>query len=270
MARITTEEILQQKQIRILLFDIETLPIVSYHWRTFKENISHEQIIRDWCMLSWSAKWLYDNKLMGAILTPREAKARKDKRIIRELWNLFEEADVIIAHNLKGFDRKKSNSRFILNGLNPPTPYQQIDTLEISRKEFGFTSNRLNYLGKIIARDQKIKTDFDLWKQCDAGDKKALDKMFSYNKKDVLLLEEVYIELRPWMSSHPNLAVYGEMDKNRCVVCGSDKLRSKGIYGTPAGRFRAMRCVRCGHINRERHSDLKKTQRKQLLTSTAR
>ena len=254
---------------KVLLFDIETLPMISYHWGLWKQNINHGQIIKDWCLLSWSAKWLNDSETIHGCLTPKEAISRKDKRIVRDLWKLFEETDVIIAHNLKKFDQRKANARFILNGLNPPTPYQLIDTLDIARKTFGFSCNRMDYLGKILVNDQKIKTDFDLWIGCDTGDQKALDQMLEYNDQDVLLLEEVYFELRPWMKSHPNLAVY-DPEKELCVVCGSNKLTWKGTYATPAGKFKSYRCNDCNSIGRSRFSDINKEDKKNLLTSVAR
>jgi len=173
--KLSKQDIGRAANCKVLLFDIETLPILSYHWGMYQVNISHNHIVKDWCMLSWAGKWLFDNEIKGDILTPKEAKIRRDKRISQSLWDLFDEADVLIAHNLKKFDRKKANARFILNGLEPPSPYEMIDTLLVARKEFGFTSNRLNFLGQILVRDEKIDTDFNLWRDCDNGVKESLD-----------------------------------------------------------------------------------------------
>lgn len=258
------------KAPKILLFDIETLPIVSYHWGMWKQNINHGNIIKDWCMLSWSAKWLFDSEIKHDVLSSKEAVKRKDKRIAKSLLRFLNEADVVIAHNLKKFDYKKANTRFILNGFQPPSPYQFIDTLLEARKHFAFSSNRLDYLGQLVSNKKKLDTNFDLWKRCDQGDKEALIEMDNYCANDIILLEEVYVFLRPWMKSHPNLNIYGEGDKNRCPYCTSDKLNWNSVYGTPAGRFQSFQCVDCGGYGRSRYTDLRKEEREVLTTSVAR
>lgn len=258
------------KKAKILLFDLETLPLLSYTWSTFKQNINQDQIVKDWCMLSWSAKWLYDSETFGDVLTPKEARERDDSRIMKGLWKAFEDCDVAIAHNAKKFDIKRMNTRFIMNGLKPPTPYQVIDTLEVARKWFAFSLNRLNYLGFLMKNHEKLATDFNLWKKCDQGDKESLGYMMEYNHQDVYLLEEVYLELRPWIKSHPNIAIMSEMEGECCVSCGSENIVQKGEYTTPAGVFNSYRCSDCGSISRGRKSQLTLKQKKSLLTSVAR
>lgn len=76
----------------------------------------------------------------------------------------------MIAHNGKKFDIPKINTRFIINGLNPPSPYKQIDTLEVARKQFGFSSNSLDALATFFGFDNKDPHDFILWKSCLNGD----------------------------------------------------------------------------------------------------
>ncbi|MBT6047939.1 MAG: hypothetical protein HOG49_14110, partial [Candidatus Scalindua sp.] len=196
--------------MKVLLFDIETTPMEVFVWQlNSKSNnyISHGNIIEDWNILSWSAKWLYDSKVMSDIQTPREAKNRNDKRISQSIWNILDEADIIIAHNGDRFDIKKLNTRFFMNGLNPPSPYQSIDTLRVAKRSFAFSSNRLDYLGQIMTNKGKLETNFQLWKDCLKGDKSQLDRMLAYNEEDVRLLEEVYVQLRPWVKSHPNMGL---------------------------------------------------------------
>jgi hypothetical protein len=259
-----------QRHPKILLFDIETLPLVAYSWGLYKQNLSYDNIIKDWACLSWAAKWLYSSEIKSMILTPKEATDRDDSRIMKGLWELFNQSDIIIAHNCKNFDNKRAKTRFFLNNLKPPSPYQMIDTLEVARREFSFASNRLDYLGLIMVRKQKIETDYKLWKRCDAGDPEALDYMCKYNEEDVNLLEEVYLELRPWMRSHPNIAIYSESDGEMCPVCGQCNLEESGYYTTMAGRYESLICKDCGANSRRRQTVLTKKQRDNLLISNAR
>ena len=116
-------------------------------------------------MLCWSAKWLGEKEVLGDRLTGQEAKRGMIKGICKTLWSVLNEADIVIAHNGKRFDIPKINTRFLLNGLPPTTPYQQIDTLEAVKKKFGFSSNKLDNLLIQFKMDRKLDTDFGLWQK---------------------------------------------------------------------------------------------------------
>ena len=256
---------------KILLLDIETSPIEVEVWTLGKQYLYDPKLIKkNRSILTWAAKWLCNNVVMGERVAPNEAINRKDKRIVTDLWKLLEEADIIIGHNLKHFDEPIMKSRFILNGLSPVSPYQVIDTCSHARKEFGFLSNKLDYLGKNLANKEKIHTNRELWTRCISGEKKALEEMLTYNKQDVVLLEDVYFKLRPWMHSHPNLGLYYDDMSNRCPNCGSKNLTIQGNYYTTVNRYNAIKCRECGAYGRERINNVNKKNRKGLLGVNAR
>lgn len=89
----------KSKYPKILIFDIETSPMASYTWGRWKQNISLDQTISEWFMLSWSAKWLNNPNMMSDVLTPEEALREDDSRITKSMWQLFNEADIVLAHN---------------------------------------------------------------------------------------------------------------------------------------------------------------------------
>lgn len=253
---------------KILIFDIETSPMSAYIWGRWKQNVSLDQTISEWFMLSWSAKWLNNPNVMSDVLTPKEVLKENDSRITHSMWQLFNEADIVIAHNGQKFDTPRLNSRFILNGLIPPTPYRQIDTLVVARKEFGFSSNKLDALAGYFGIEHKSDTDFNLWKRCLAGEQEALDYMEAYNIKDVEILEKVYLKLRPWIKNHPNISLYLENEDETCPHCGSSNLADTGTYSyTNVSKFSNVRCMDCGGLARRRTSDYPKEKRKQLVVS---
>jgi len=256
----------------ILIFDIETAPMEVYVWGLYKQRISHENVIQDWFILSWAAKWLFSSEIMSDVVTPEEAKNCDDKRIGKSMWDLFESADIVVAHNAWRFDLRKLNSRWILHKQPPPSPYQVIDTLKESRKMAAHSSHRLDYLGQIMHNKSKLDTDYSLWKRCKHGDSDALFYMEKYNKEDVSLLEEVYLSMRGWIKSHPNVGLYMETDEPVCANCGSDKIHEVDNYVTPAGSFRAFRCdnPRCHAISRQRTSQTPLKKKKGLTISVAR
>jgi hypothetical protein len=176
-------------------------------------------------------------------------------------------ADGYPMHNCK-FDVPKMNARFIVNGLNPPSPYRIIDTLLVARKNFAFTSNKLDDLAEYFNIDHKKETSFALWDKCVNGDQDALNYMEEYNVKDVDILEKVYLRLRPWIKNHPNLSLYLENEEETCPYCGSTNLADTGTFTyTNVSKFSNVRCLDCHAVSRRRTSDYPKDKRKSLITS---
>lgn len=244
-----------KKQPKILLFDIETAPNVVYTWGLFKQNVSVSQIVSPSFMICWAGKWLFDDKIMSDCISPTDVISGNDASIARSLWAVMDEADIIVAHNGVNFDIPWANSRFIYYGMVPPSPYCVIDTLKVCRQQFNFTSNRLEWIAKYLTKDQKIKTDFGLWSDCMRGNSDALNKMSEYNIQDTILLEEVYILLRPWVRNHPNLGLYFTAVDKLCAHCGSDSLTPMTkLYTTSVNVYQTYRCNDCGAVNRVRVS----------------
>lgn len=255
---------------KILLFDLETSPMECYTWGIHKRHIGEHKIKKDSAMLSWAGKWLMEDKIFSWRVDPDQAHKRDDKEICVKLREMLDRADIAIAHNLKGFDKKYANTRFILNNLDPPSPYNVVDTYRAAKKSFRFPSNRLSYLSYLLTDEEKMDTSFDLWKECVDGDsEEALDNMMTYNQQDVRALEEVYLQLRPWITSHPNLGLYFDDISNRCPNCGSQELDPQGYYYTPAGKYQSLKCTKCGAYGRERKQDLTAEERENLRRSRA-
>lgn len=255
---------------KVLMLDIETAPISAYVWGIWNQNVGTHQIQSDWFCLTWAAKWLFEDKVYSAKLKPKEVLEQNDKRIIEGIWRLVNEADIVIAHNGEKFDMPKLNSRFIINGLNPPLPYQQIDTLKHIRRQFGFTSNKLDYVNKLLNLERKKETNFELWERCMKGNANALSEMEDYNVQDVRILEETYLMIRAWIKPHPNMGLFILDEKeHRCPNCGSSDLEIMGkTYNTTANVYELMRCSNCGASSRKRLGAANIKQKRHLLIST--
>lgn len=237
---------------KILIFDIETAPMQAFVWKRYKENVSLEQTISESFMLCWSAKWLYDEEVLGDCLTPQEAVAEDDQRVVKSLYNLINKADIIVAYNGRNFDIPYMNQRFLVYGFPPYVPVHVVDPYETAKSVFRFSSNKMDHIATQLGLQNKIKTDFDLWKGCMLGNKKSLNDMLTYNKQDVVVLEEIYCEMLPWMKNHPNLSNYFAK-KSRCVKCGSDDyVKLNRYFYTPSGKYELFRCKSCGAIFRGR------------------
>lgn len=166
-------------------------------------------------------------------------------RLTTELWKLFNEADILIAHNGDQFDIRKANARFAYYNLPPPSPYKTVDTLKVARKYFNFTSNKLDDLGNYLGYGRKLAhTGFHLWQGCMTGDPKAWKHMIQYNKRDMILLEQIYNHFLPWITNHPNTAILA--DHNGCPNCSSTNLQSRGTGITRSGKHQRYQCKDCG------------------------
>lgn len=233
---------------RILTFDIETKPILGYVWGLWENNLGLEQVKEDWCIMSWAAKWYKEPHVM--YMDNRRFKdLYDDKNLLKGIWKLLDEADIVITQNGKKFDVKKLNARFIMSGMKPPSSYKHIDTCQLAGKIFGFTSNKLAYMSEKINKkykklDHKKFPGISLWLECMAGNQKAWKEMELYNKHDVLATEELYTALSPWDNS-VNLEVFQDSVHNVCK-CGGKDVKKYGFAYTNTGKFQRFQCLDCG------------------------
>ena len=240
---------------RVLILDLEMAPMRAYVWRRWKENISLEQTISDNFILCWSAKWLYDNNIYSAFLTPSEIANEDDTRITLEMWTLLNRADIVIAYNGRHADLPWLNSAFLRAGLPPTKPFFLVDPYDVVKRSFGFTSNKMDAIAGYLGIEHKLETSFDLWKRCMEGDEEAMSYMVKYNKMDVKILEEIYIKMRPWIQRHPNIA--NIMEKDVCPFCGTENYEELvgRYYYTTSNKYKLYRCNDCGAIFRSRTSE---------------
>lgn len=233
--------------------DIETSYMeVRGIWNLKTEYIQPNRVVKDWSILCYGAKWLFEPEVMGQVVTPKEAMDRKEGTILGGIWKLLDEADIVITQNGIEFDVKKLNTKFLLYGYPPPSHYLVVDTLKIAREKFAFTSNSLDELGKkLLGIEGKIKMNIEDWDRCVEGDSDALQKMLTYCKRDVApLLEDVYLKFLPWTTNHPNLGIYSLHDSDVCPKCESSDLKWGKTYKTPRGLWEGFRCNSCGSIGR--------------------
>lgn len=235
---------------KILLFDIETMSNRAYVWGKYEQDVI--AYIQEGYILSWSAKWLGGKQVTKGLndYPGYKAGSPDDAQLILELHSLINEADIVIAHNGDRFDVRKMNTRFVYHGLTPPEPYKTVDTLKVAKKNFAFNSNKLDDLGNFLGVGRKLKhPGFDLWLGCEAGDQSSWNLMKKYNKQDVLLLERIYLKLRPWITNHPNISIL-ENKSDNCPSCGSHKLQSRGLGITRTGQYHRYQCQSCGAWSR--------------------
>lgn len=247
----------QEQEPKILLVDIETSPILGYTWTTWDANVL--KVLRPSMVICVAWKWLgkpgVSVKALPDYSTYRPGQIN-DNLLIKELWKILDEADVVVAHNGDQFDVKKLNAAFVRHNLNAPSMYKTIDTKKVAKKYFRFDSNKLDDLGGYLGEGHKMSTGgFELWDRCIEGDEVAWARMKRYNVQDIRLLERVYLRLRPFITNHPNVVTIAEAKGlkgdvlpvlSSCPTCGSKHLTRRGTAVTQLGIKQRLQCNDCG------------------------
>lgn len=272
---------------KLLIYDIETTPLLAYIWRLGEQVVRHDQLFHthsNYRITTLAYKWYGEKEVHVLTGTVKEIIEKFDEKV--------KEADVVLGKNSDRFDVKHVNTQRLLAGL-PPMPYWMSisDDLEKQiRKYFMFPSFSLDYISKLFGTGGKSKMEFSDWvhieeahilslvsdrlkflklkiviqpilnavslalfgkaasKVLDEGEI-ALDKMASYNKKDVLDTEAALKKVLPHIQLKHNAArniaatADKEDDSPKCTACGSASIvrGKKVVIGNT--RYQLFHCL---------------------------
>ena len=229
--------------IRRLFVDLETSPNVGYFWRPgWKVALSHSNIVEERRIICGCWKWDDEDEVHSIDW----GRKRDDKRIVKRLAPILEQADEVIGHNGDRFDIPWLRGRALFHGI-PMSPHiTSQDTLKLSRRYFGLNSHRLDYIGGFIGQGHKMNTDFALWKRVMAGDSKSLKYMVDYCKRDVELLEEAWDIMSPYFPAKTHVSG----NRGECPNCGSSNMKVSRYRTTASGSKRVqLVCGDCGRYH---------------------
>jgi DNA polymerase elongation subunit (family B) len=216
-------------------------------------------------VFSYAAKWLFEDEIIANVLTPKEATKKDDERIVREIWKLIDEADIVVTYNGDHFDFRKMNTRFVLYQLPPPSFYRSVDLYKVAKDNFSMTSNKLSFVNTFLGIEDKTHTTFDLWKRCWNGEQEALTELVNYNCNDSKITEMLYLKILPWIKNHPNIGLYNNEETSVCSKCGGTIVWDGKFYYTQVAKYDTFRCSDCGSIGRSRYSILEKDKKKSVV-----
>lgn len=231
---------------KILIYDLEVTPTLGWTYGLYKTNVIKVEQNPSIMSISW--RWYGENitKHESLATIPRKRGTDANLALVKLIHSLFDEADVVVAHNANRFDNKVATASFLRYNLTPPSPYKTIDTLAVARNVARFNSNSLNSLGELFGLGSKTKiTHGDLWYDCLTGSGKAWRQLKEYNNQDVDLLYAIYERLRPYIKNHPNLGDITQVD-GVCPKCGSSNLERRGFNMRRNGKVQRFQCKSCG------------------------
>lgn len=241
------QERAEVREPRILFYDLETsLQTVAVFQLGGNDWIQPSNILQERHIICAAWQWLGEDKVHAVSLMddPKRFKQNPhdDRHVVETLHKVMSEADVIVAHYGDSFDNKYVKTRIIAHGLTPLPPMQTIDTKKICKQQFYFNSNSLDYVGKYLGCGGKINTPGGLWLNILKGEdvEQSIKTMVVYNKRDVTLLKDVFMKLRPYIPNYINRELFG---KEGCPRCGSKKIQSRGTYYAQTRTYRRFQCM---------------------------
>lgn len=258
-------DLLLDSRQKILYIDIEKTFAFSGHFQQWQVNLSQEAKLKESYLLSYSYAW--DNEdIHGEVLKAENIRGDLlrsimqndvttdiDFDIVLKIWHLLDQANVVVAHNGRGYDIKEINAAFLKYNLPLPSPYKVIDTLAIAKKMFRLPFKSLKYLAQYLNVTQKISNDGNkFWKLASIGySNEVLEEMLEYNKGDIQTLREVYLKLRGYSNDGVNLATFNDSSELACPNCGNHNVsKLNKLATTTRYQYDAYRCGDCGAISR--------------------
>lgn len=222
------------RKVKRLFFDVESSPNIVLAFRAgFKLNINHDAILQERKTICICYKWQDDKD----VTTLRWSKNQDDRVMLQKFLEVADEADELVAHYGDGFDVPWFRARCLVHGLEPLPPYKTVDTKAWAAKYFLFNSNKLDYIAKFLGYGNKIKTDFDLWKDVMKGDAGALGRMCDYCAHDVVLLEKIYKRMSFCVKPKTHAGVLLGKAKWSDPLNGSTNVKLHKIRPTPSGNL---------------------------------
>ena len=227
---------------RILYLDIETAPSKVYAWGLFRQNIPIEMIIEPSRILGVAYKWDHEKDVKWV----SEFHDGGQHDMLQKVWDLLDEADVVIGFNSQGFDIPWIEGELIAAKFPPPSPFLQIDLYRAVKKHSNYVSKRLGWVVEQLFGGRKMSPGgFKTWRGCDEGDEKSWDRMRRYAMQDVRVLPRLYTMLRPWIVGGPNIALIDGNEHLSCPKCGSDRVVRRGVRHTNTSTYPRFRCKSC-------------------------
>ncbi len=238
-----------RNELRILLLDLELTFAIYYAYPSKREQyLSDKNIIHDQFCTCAAWKWHDEVSTYAIKITDDKKRFKKNFRddyiIAVKLHELMTQADIIVAHNGDKFDILHANTMFRKHGLGPIPARKSIDTLKMARKYFAFPGNSLDSLAKRFG--SKGKNQKPNWYKMTDGDAKEINIATRYCKNDVIELEKVFNEIKPYITTFPTLRKYRD-NISECEACYSKSLRNKGLDFDGRKQYKRIKCICCGH-----------------------
>ena len=128
-------------------------------------------------------------------------EAQKERQLAKWIRGKMEEADILIGHNCKAFDRNFLNGRFARHEI-PIAPFRMyIDTMHVAR--YGLKGLLQSHSQENVAKffqlkEIKFKPTKDDWAECNAMQPRGVKVIRKRCVMDVVQNNAIFNKLRPY------------------------------------------------------------------------
>lgn len=175
-----------------------------------------------------------------------------DKSLLEDFSKVFNECDYCVHWYGIRFDHPVLQTRLIANGLPPTAPKTQIDLWKTARYEMKLYSNRLQaWQDHLQLEDDKTLVRASIWIKAryagptpDAASEAALKYIYDHCRADVLVLEEAFERMRPWVKGIPQFQLFADAEDG-CPKCGGDDIQRRGYKVAATRTYAQYQCQDC-------------------------
>ena len=226
-----------------LFFDIETSQGLYLSWSSGKVFIPPENVVEEPRIICICWKWEGDDTLHDLTWDMQ----RNDKKMLLKFMGILTKADEVVAHNGEHFDIRWLRAQCMYHGIAMPPEVTTLDTLLTSRRGLRLDSYRLAQLARRHKLPAKKALPSNTWRKVFLdNDREALQEMVDYCKQDVVVLENYYKLLIPYILPVSHAGVLSGGEKHHCPRCASKYVALRKTRTTAMGTLRyQLQCAEC-------------------------
>lgn len=175
---------------------------------------------------------------------------KKERNLLIDVSKRLLSADIWLGHYSQRFDVPFINTRLLYHRLPTlPAASAHIDTWKISRNHLKLRSNRLATISTFLGtEEEKNAIKPEEWIRALGGHRPSMGYIVEHCRRDIMVLEEAYLRLRPLAVDHPNRGILAK--GGACPGCGSKDLQKRGMHITRTRQFQRYQCQKCGGWSR--------------------
>ena len=248
---------MKKSTIKRLYFDIETSYNIGSFWGLGKQFISYQNIIHERAIICICYKWEHESTVHHLTWD----SSQNDKSMLEKFLKIANQSDELVTQNGDNFDIKWLRTRCLYHGIPMFPTYSTLDTYKKARSGFKFNSNSLDYMAQFLKMGRKNKMSLSDWDDIILRkDPKALQKMVTYCKKDVTLLQNIYKKLSPYITHATHHGTLQGKSAISCPECASDEMVVSKHRVTSTGLKKVqLQCKSCGKYHTVSETSLNKT-----------
>jgi DNA polymerase elongation subunit (family B) len=171
---------------------------------------------------------------------------KAEKRLLKDISKELLDSDVWLTHFGTYYDIPFVNTRLLYHDLPVvPSNFAHIDTWKIAKNRLKLRNNRLITVSEFLGtEEEKNAIKPEQWIRALGGHAPSMRYIVEHCRRDVVVLEEAYLRLRPLVLDHPNRGLID--GRGGCSVCGETKLQKRGFHVTRTRKYQRFQCTSCG------------------------